>query len=117
MRISICVGITFIIVILSPATVCNSEQITINLINSFCLGKSKTNFCSEQNIKHLVQALKIQNEEKKKNERLIEMIRLEYEAEQLRYEAEQLRHEKLKNFIIQNPKYKMLMEFDAPRFY
>ena len=85
------------------------EQKAIDSIANFCMGKSKTNFCSDVNLKYMIQALKIQNEEREKIQRLIEAIKLQSEAKFLR-------NQKLRNFLFQNPKYKMVMEFDTPRF-
>jgi hypothetical protein len=78
----------------------------IDAILSFCKGKSKKNFCSEDNLRYMFQVIKDQIKETKE----IEKVKME----EMRT---QMKHKKLTNFFALNPKYKFMFELPTPRFF
>ena len=78
----------------------------IDAIHSFCKGKSKKNFCSDENLKYMFQVIKDQIKETKA-----------IEKEKMEAMRTQMKHKKLTNFLALNPKYKFMNELPAPRFF
>jgi len=83
-----------------------SDLKDIDAILNFCKGKSKKNFCSEENLRYMFQVIKDQIKETKA-----------IEKEKMEAMRTQMKHKKLTNFFALNPKYKFMFELPTPRLF